>query len=103
MIELPPPTMLLPREKPLPEDKPQTRWEKFAKSKGIVKKKRSKMVWDEATQQWAPRYGYGRANNPKDDPKNWVVDAKPGDDGSVDPFEERSAQRKQKLDKQKRQ
>ena len=103
MIELPPPTMLLPREKPLPEDKPKTRWEKFAESKGIVKKKRSKMVWDETTQQWAPRYGYGRANNFKDAPENWVVEAKPGDDGSVDPFEERSAARKQKLDKQKRQ
>jgi regulator of ribosome biosynthesis len=103
MIELPRPTMALPREKPLPEDKAQTRWEKFAQDKGIVKKKRSKMVWDETTQQWAPRYGYGRANNFKDAPENWVVEAKPGDDGSVDPFEARSAARKEKLNKQKRQ
>ena len=95
--------MQLPREKPLPEDKPATRWRKFAKEKGIVKKKRSKMVWDETSQQWAPRYGYGRANNPKDAPENWVVVAKPGDDGSVDPFEERAKERKSKLDKQKRQ
>ena len=102
-IPLPPPTIQLPREKPLPADKPMTRWEKFAKSKGIVKKKRSKMVWDESTQQWAPRYGYGRANNPKDAPENWVVEAKPGDDGSVDPFEARATKRKEKLDKQKRQ
>ena len=103
VIPLPAPTMQLPREKPLPEDKPATRWEKFAKEKGIVKKKRSKMVWDETSQQWAPRYGYGRANNPKDAPENWVVVAKPGDDGSVDPFEERAKERKSKLDKQKRQ
>jgi len=102
-IPLPQPSIQLPREKPLPVDKPLTRWEKFAKSKGIVKKKRSKMVWDEATQQWAPRFGYGRANNPKDDITNWVVEAKPGDDGSVDPFEAKSAERKQRLDKQKRQ
>ena len=101
LIELPPPALLLPREKPLPQDLPQTRWEKFAKSKGIQKKKREKMVWDEATQQWAPRWGYGRANNAKDAPENWVVEAKPGDDGSVDPFEERADARKQK--KQKRQ
>jgi regulator of ribosome biosynthesis len=77
--------------------------EKFAKSKGIQKKKREKMVWDEATQQWAPRWGYGRANNAKDAPENWVVEAKPGDDGSVDPFEERADARKQKKQKQKRQ
>ena len=102
-IELPPPTTRLPREKPLPADAPLTRWEKFAKSKGIVKKKRSKMVWDEATQQWAPRFGYGRANNDKDAPKNWVVAAKPGDDGSVDPFEDRSNARKERMGKQKRQ
>ena len=103
MIKLPPPETALPREKPLPEEKATTRWEKFAKDKGIVKKKRSKMVWDESTQQWAPRFGYGRANNFKDAPENWVVEAKPGDDGSTDPFEARQTQRKQKLDKQKRQ
>jgi len=102
-LKLPPPTTKLPREKPLPAPKPQTRWEKFAQEKGIVKKKRSKMVWDETTQQWAPRYGYGRANNAKDAPENWVVEAKPGDDGSVDPFEAKANERKERLNKQKRQ
>ena len=102
-IVLPKPAMQLPREKPLPAEKAMTRWEKFAQQKGIVKKKRSKMVWDEQTQQWAPRYGYGRANNHKDAPENWVVEAKPGDDGKTDPFETRATERKQRLDKQKRQ
>lgn len=102
-IPLPPPVNRLPREKPLPVEKAKTRWEKFAESKGIVKKKRSKMVWDEDTQQWAPRWGYGRANNPKDDPQNWVIEAKPGDDGSVDPFEARDEKKKLKVDKKKRQ
>ena len=41
------------------------------------------MVWDEAEQKWLPRYGYGRANNPKDTARDWLVVAKPGDDGSV--------------------
>ena len=103
VIPLPTPAARLPREKPLPEPKPVTRWEKFAKDKGIVKKKRSKMVWDEDSQQWAPRYGFGRAGNPKDAPENWVVEAKPGDDGTVDPFEARKDARKEKLAKQKRQ
>ena len=73
----------IPRKQHVPEPKPETKWEKFAEKKGIQKKKRSKMVWDEATQQWAPRYGYGRANNFKDQAENWVIEAKKGDDGQV--------------------
>eukprot|EP00964_Phaeocystis_antarctica_P154238 scaffold122837_cov78-Phaeocystis_antarctica.AAC.3 len=49
VIRLPPPVTQLPREKPLPEARQLTRWEKFAKEKGIVKHKRSKMVWDEVS------------------------------------------------------
>ena len=101
VIPLPPPTMKLPREKPLPKPRPLTRWERFAKEKGIVKKKRSKMVWDEDHQRWAPRFGYGRANNAKEAP--WLIEAKPGDDPSVDPFEVRAEARKERLNKQKRQ
>jgi len=102
-IRLPAPTTVLPREKPLPEAKAETRWEKFANAKGIVKKKRSKMVWDEEKQIWAPRYGFGRANNPKDKLQDWLIEAKPGDDPSVDPFEARGQERKKKLTKQKEQ
>lgn len=102
-IKLPKPEMALPREKPLPESKAVTRWERFAKDKGIVKKKRSKMVWDEDSQSWAPRFGYGRANSTNDTAENWVVEAKAGDDGSVDPFEARAGAKKAKLGKQKRQ
>ena len=32
----PPPTYKLPREKPLPEPKAETKWEKYAKEKGII-------------------------------------------------------------------
>lgn len=103
VIRLPPPVTQLPREKPLPEARQLTRWEKFAKEKGIVKHKRSKMVWDEEKQVWAPRYGFGRANNPKDKMQDWVIEAKPGDDPNVDPFEARSAVRKVKHTKQKTQ
>jgi len=103
VINLPPPSTALPREKPLPIDKALTRWEKFAKEKGIVKKKRSKMIWDEEKQQWAPRYGFGRANNPKDTTQDWLVHAKPGDDGSIDPFEAKADEKKMRLTKQKKQ
>lgn len=54
--------LVLPREKPLPEAAPETRWEKFAREKGIDKeKKRSRMVWDDIEQKWAPRFGFKRA------------------------------------------
>jgi hypothetical protein len=62
----------------VPKPKPPTKWEKFAKAKGIQKTKRSRMVFDEATDQYKPRYGYGRASN-KDE---WVVEAK-GNEGCL--------------------
>ena len=57
--ELPPGTTLLPREKPVPEPRPETRWERFAKEKGIKKRKKSsRMVYDEQKGEWRPRWGY---------------------------------------------
>uniref|UniRef100_H2TBQ8 Ribosome biogenesis regulatory protein n=1 Tax=Takifugu rubripes TaxID=31033 RepID=H2TBQ8_TAKRU len=44
---LPEPTTPLPREKPPPKPKPPTKWEQFAKLKGIQKKKKTNLVWDE--------------------------------------------------------
>lgn len=41
--------------KPTPScllSKPLCRWEKFAKEKGIKKRKRGKMVWDDTQQEW---------------------------------------------------
>lgn len=43
-----------------------TRWERFAKTKGINKKKRPAMVYEEATGEYKPRFGYG-SKNPADD------------------------------------
>jgi len=83
---LPPPTTPIPREKPLPKTKDETRWEKFAKRKGIKKTKRSSRVFDETTQEWRPRWGMNRTNNPDD---TWVMDDKPeqlAKYGAEDPF-----------------
>lgn len=60
MAHLPAPTTPLPREKPLPKAKPLTRWEKYAKEKGIQKKKKDMMVWDEIKKDWRPRFGYNK-------------------------------------------
>jgi regulator of ribosome biosynthesis len=60
----------------IPKEKPLTRWEKYAKLKGIKKQKKERMVWDEEAQEFRPRWGYKRANSIKD---QWLVEAKPGD------------------------
>uniref|UniRef100_A0AAY5EDU6 Ribosome biogenesis regulatory protein n=1 Tax=Electrophorus electricus TaxID=8005 RepID=A0AAY5EDU6_ELEEL len=47
VVKLPDPTTPLPREKPAPKPRPPTKWEQFAKLKGIQKKKKTNLVWDE--------------------------------------------------------
>ena len=67
-----PPGFTIPREKPIPIPKPPTKWEKYAKEKGIVnKKKKSRMVWDEVVKDWVPRFGYKKAQAEVE--KNWAM------------------------------
>ena len=48
----------LPREKPCPVEKAKTKWEKFREEKGMPpRQKRSRMVYDEITQDYVPRWG----------------------------------------------
>lgn len=60
---------------PLPPPKVQTTWEKFAAKKGIKAKTaetRKKMVYDEATGEWIPKWGYKGAN--KAGENDWIVE-----------------------------
>ena len=50
VIKLPPATTRLPRAKPAPKEKALSKWEKYAKEKGITKRKKSKATWDEELQ-----------------------------------------------------
>jgi regulator of ribosome biosynthesis len=68
---------ILPREKHLPKPKPLTKWERFAKEKGISHKKKDKMVWDEDLSDWVPRWGKGGKN--KDVEEAWIREVKQGD------------------------
>lgn len=69
---LPLPSTALPRAKPLPKPKPLTKWQEFARKKGIPekKKKEGKLVWDEDTKEWVPRWGYKGAN--KKEEEQWI-------------------------------
>lgn len=90
----------LPREKQLPKQKVKTRWEKFAEAKGIQKRKRGAMVWDEINKAWAPRWG-AKSVKHKQDEANWAIELKPGQDPNECPFEKRKAEKKVVQAKQK--
>ena len=72
-LVLPDPSTPLPREKPIPAVKEQTKWERFAAKKGIKDKKRDgKLVYDDATGEWVPKWGYKGKN--KEGENQWLVE-----------------------------
>lgn len=97
LIHLPEPLTELPREKPLPKPKAPTKWEQFAARKGIKSKERSgKMVYDEASGNWVPKWGYKGKNKELDD--QWLVevndDVKGTENELIDPRTLSRAERK---------
>ncbi|KAF9109522.1 Rhodanese- sulfurtransferase [Mortierella sp. AM989] len=97
MAMLPTPTTLLPREKPLPKPKPETRWEKFAKAKGIVNRKKERMVFDDASGEYKPRWGYKGIND--DGSKDWIIEVPSGSNPMEDQYEARRDAKKERIDK----
>ncbi|VDL73001.1 unnamed protein product [Nippostrongylus brasiliensis] len=94
---LPPSTFIMPREKKIPEKKEPTKWEKYAAEKGIAKKKKkNKKVFDEATKEWKPTYGYRRG---KDDTKDWLIEIPDNADPNKDYFSERVEKKKERVAK----
>jgi len=88
-----------PRSLPPPPPKKETKWEKFAKERGIPtnKEKRSRKVWDEATQSWMYRHGYQKANN---DAQEWpIMEVKRNDDPYADPWEKIRETKKARVEK----
>ncbi|KAF9130582.1 Rhodanese- sulfurtransferase [Mortierella sp. 14UC] len=97
MAMLPVPTTLLPREKPLPKPKPETRWEKFAKAKGIVNRKKERMVYDDNSGEYKPRWGYKGIND--DGSKDWIIEVPSGANPMEDQYEARREAKKERIDK----
>ena len=62
--------------KQLPKPRPPTKWEIFAQRKGIQKRKRSKLEFNEQTDDWRRRYGYKRVRDENDIP---IIEAKASD------------------------
>ncbi|XP_078072400.1 ribosome biogenesis regulatory protein homolog [Mustelus asterias] len=96
VAKLPQPSTRIPREKALPKPRPPTRWEEFAKLKGIQKRKKSNLVWDKEKKEWRRRWGYKRAN---DQTKEWVIEVPESADPNEDQFTKRRTDKKERVAK----
>ncbi|XP_056378029.1 ribosome biogenesis regulatory protein homolog [Hyla sarda] len=96
VVNLPGPTTRLPREKPVPKPRAPTKWEEFAKLKGIQKKKKTNLVWDEVHKEWRRRWGYKRA---KDGTKDWLIEVPTMADPNEDQFAKRMKAKKERVAK----
>ena len=104
-ITLPSPSTPLPREKLIPADKEQTKWERFAAKKGIAPKKRDgKLVYNEEKGEWVPKYGY-KGNN-KSGEEDWLVEVDDKAEAMTgvagDARREKRAERKERVRRQER-
>ncbi|CEP01750.1 Ribosome biogenesis regulatory protein [Plasmodiophora brassicae] len=83
IVQLPEPELRLPREKHIPKGPVMSTWQKFAQRKGIKKRKRERLQYDESNEDWRPRYGSHKANKESD---QWVVEHNDRDHAEVDPW-----------------
>lgn len=107
-FQLPGPTTPLPREKSVPKDKAPTKWEQFAKKKGIAgKKKDTDLVYDETKGDWVRKWGRDGKN--KSTESDWLVEIdekklaeKNRDPNDYDPRAASRAERKERVRRQQR-
>lgn len=83
----------LPRQRPIPKVKETTRWEKFMQERGMTKRKRSSVVFDEVAGDWKRRYGY-KSTKTSEDTANGIMEVKTGQDSMKNPFEKKKAEQK---------
>jgi len=89
---LPASKTILPREKPLPKRRELTKWDKFAKTKGIKNKKKLRMEFDEVKQDFIPIHGYKSKAN--DEMQDWMIEVKKNDDPYENPHSKKRENRK---------
>lgn len=79
LLALPPQQTPLPREKPVPAPKAETKWSAFAKRRGIkpkTREQRRNQQYNEATGEFERKWGYKGANKAGQDDPIIEVDAK---------------------------
>lgn len=75
LLTLPQPSTALPREKPLPQARAPTKWERFAEKKGIkpkTREQRRNLAYDEESGEWKRKWGYKGLNKKGED--DWLVE-----------------------------
>ncbi|CAG0921588.1 unnamed protein product [Notodromas monacha] len=97
LLKLPEGTSIIPRFQPIPKPKAPTKWEKYAKEKGIQKRKKAKLVWDEELKKWLPRFGYKKVAADKE--KNWVREIPVNVDPLQDQFSKAKENKKERIAK----
>ncbi|CAM1318644.1 RRS1 (predicted), partial [Pycnogonum litorale] len=96
VAKLPEPTTIIPRINRLPKTRTLTKWQDFAKTKGIKKRKKDKLVWDKVVKDWRPRYGYKRVTSDTD---NWVMEYKKNEDPYTDLFAKKAGEKSERVAK----
>lgn len=86
-------TFRLPRQKPIPKEKPKTRWQKFMEERNMKKRKRSKLVFDELSGDWKPRWGYKSIKKSQEAAANAIHEVRSGEDPMANPFEKQRAEK----------
>lgn len=80
--------------------KPKTKWEKFAKEKGIRKASgRNRLIFDDVEKDWKLRYG-GRSLKKAEEKRDFIIEHKKGDDYMADPFEAKAIEKSLSKSKQ---
>jgi regulator of ribosome biosynthesis len=97
VAKLPKPTYQLPRARKLPTPRAPTKWEQFAKAKGITKKKKDKKVYDTELDKWVPTYGYEKNKAEKE--KNWVLEVPKNIDPMTDMFQKKKDLKNERIAK----
>lgn len=97
LIDMPEALQVLPREKPCPDSKPKTKWEKFRAERGMAPRpKRSRLVFDPISNDWAPRWGKDSVKKVADK-HNWLMEEKGVHrTAGVDPFTYQRAEKRLK-------
>ncbi|KAK8890208.1 Rhodanese- sulfurtransferase [Tritrichomonas musculus] len=93
--DLPKEIISLPRENPIPPEKPKTRWEQFVKEKGLKFQPKENKIFDERTGEWRLR-----ADRTFKKEEDWVIEVPNGT--YEDPFEKRDNARKEASNEQKK-
>jgi len=91
----------LPRYRPIPKTAPKTRWTKFMEDRNMKKRKRSRLVFDEVSGDWKPRWGYKSVKKEGDKANNWAHEVKAGENPFDNPFEKQNAEKKLLVARQK--